>query len=230
MCRVLKFSVLFLLLLRCKEQNNKLSQDTTKMTQEIDTFDIAIFEKNKIGDEYSFYLPNEDFVIQRDIGEYYDERITPKGIKTTQSRVFIKNGKLKLTGQYFDSTLRIGKFIWYKENGEIEKVEDFDKYFNFTLEDVLQYCKDNEIEDKPKTPKTHAVKVYLWRTDSSNLTENDPIVWTISYGLVPYKPKDNDHVFMSTITITLDGKTGEKIKKEYSRAKIDNGVSHLIED
>ncbi len=179
----------------CKGQKKSNQQNTTTMTQGLDTFDISTFNKYKKGTVYTFYNHNKDFVTQEYRDNYYIERVSRKKSKYCKTNVFNNIGVIIQKGEYYDSNLHLGLFKWYDSNGNITKVKDFDKYYTFTLEDVLEYCKENNLVDKDVLGFTKKAKVTLARTDSSNLTETDSIQWSVMYGPVPYTPKGATRVF-----------------------------------
>ncbi len=222
--------VLILSNLSCKGQNKKPQKEEKKMVQQLDSFDIKTFDKHKDSElkQYEFYKSNGDYVQQSEEIDFYTETTHKANSKFSDYKIFFKNGKLKELGSLYDRVL-IGDYKYFNEKGETSQIKNFENHYKFTLEDVLQYCKDNTIVEKEKTSTSREVKIHLWRTDSSSLTENDPIFWTISYGLIPYTPKGTNRLFATFFKITLDGKTGKEIKKEYKRAKIDDEW-HLIEN
>ncbi|WP_438712383.1 hypothetical protein ACSTS3_08430 [Aquimarina muelleri] len=214
--------VCFLLLQNyCSAQHKNIQKDTANMAQEIETFDIKTFEKNKISNRCTFLNSKGDSVNQEFRDGYYIEKTKKRDSKYSITKVFNESGNIEQKGEYYNSDLHIGKFEWFDEKGEITEIRNYDQHFTFSLEDVLNYLEENNIKEVDKSPTGHKVTITLWRTDSSKLSEEDPIVWTISYGLIPLILKNNDAVFMGVIKITLDGKTGEEINKQYKRARVD---------
>lgn len=192
------------------------SKNIPTMTQQLDTFDIRTFDKNKnkVLMQYEFHSPNGNAIFQGESTDIYYEKIQNKTNNNIEYKEFYKSGKLKLKGQHYKGSLPIGEFRWYNDKGQCNRISNVDKYFTFTLEHVLQYCEDHKISENEK-------KITFWRTDSSFLNEDAPIFWTITYGIIPYQGKGSLIEVPCFIKITLDGKTGKESKREYKRVKID---------
>lgn len=204
----------------CNGQKKEQVNDTIKMQEKTEKFEIETFERNEKGKTYSFLNKAGDNVFQQDWGDYYSEKITFKNSEYGTKSIFYKTSDLKEKGEFYKN-IYIHNYYFYDENGKIIKKDDLEQFYTFTLEDVLNYLEKNDIKEVTNPPTGHEIKVHLWRTDSSKLTEHDPIFWEISYGLAPHIPKGQTSPFMCNIKITLDGKTGKELKKEYKRAKID---------
>jgi len=212
----------------CRGQKKSNHQNAVTMTQELDTFDIDKFLKNKKSGIYSFNNSKDDLITQEDRGEYYYQETDTKDNIIDSYKSFYKSGKLKDTGEFYQ-TIPVGKYTKYDENGQITEEKDHDKHYKFTLEDVLNYCKANGLVEKDIPGFDKKPKVTLARVDSSKLAANDPIYWEVMYGIVPFTPKGSIEIFSCVLKTTLDGKTGEVTKKEYKRIKKDKDWQ-LIED
>ncbi len=204
----------------CKGQEKSNKQNTTTMTQELEVLDIETFKKNRVGNEYNFNNSLGNIVCQIDWGDYYSEKTTHKDSKYGVKKIFYKNGSVKEKGEFYGN-IYIGNYMYINEEGIVVKKDNLNKYYTFTLEDVLEYCKENNIVDKDVLGFTKKAKVTLARTDSSNLTETDSIQWSVMYGPVPYTPKGATRVFSVVLLYVLDGKTGEEVARKYKRIKID---------
>ena len=208
---------------KSNQQNNSVI-----MTQDLDTFDIKTFNENKINNQYTFTKPNGDIVIQEYRDNYYYQETNIKDDIIDTYKAFYISGKFKDKGSFYER-IPVGKYIKYNEKGEIIEERDFDKYYKFTLEDVIKYCKEKDLVEKDVPGSNKKTKVTLTRTDSSNLTENDSIQWNIMYGPVTYTPKGSTQVFGAVLLYVLDGKTGKEVARKYKRIKIDNEWQ-LVED
>ncbi len=116
--------------------------------------------------------------------EFYNDRLITKGLSSV-----------------FD--FRIGKRYYYDKEGNVEKVVDYDKGYNFTAADVIDYCIKNNILLVKKSGKYFGAKISKTADDEGN------VFWRISY----------DRYGEST-RIIMDGKTGEIIYTETKEIKM----------
>jgi len=109
---------------------------------------------------------------------------------------YYPNGTIKLKGTFYrNNDFKKGIWSYYKEDGKIDKEEDFDKPFLFTWNDILKFLKENKIEEKD---------IYFIRRS----IEEDKPFWYVGQvtkrGIEPEEAK----------IYTLDGNTGAIIEKE----------------
>lgn len=108
------------------------------------------------------------------------------------SRVIMQEGKAFMPNHF-----QIGVWKIYDKNGRLEKIIDYDEPFTFTLNDVLVYCKNNNI----------IIPFYQTPESITNLSEidrrirNENPIWQI---LV----ERDDGLTL----IELDGRTGKELR------------------
>lgn len=119
---------------------------------------------------------------------------------------FYPTGEIKEKGIYARFGFKIRLWYYYDEEGNLVETIDHDKEYEFTTEDIFDYCERNGINLLEMNPDGRPTVVILKQT----LEENKPI-WVITY--------PTNHL---TITIVMDGKTGQVIKRyEQSRDGIE---------
>jgi hypothetical protein len=193
---VLKYILLLMICNGCKAQNN--IKNTTKMK----TFDIATFEKNKIGNEYFFITKDSTVVKQSDDDYEYYETVKSKESFFQIINRYYKSGKIKLEGQIFQNFFQKGVWKEYDEEGKLLKETDYDKPYKFTWEDILKYIKKRKLD-------MNAYGFEVTRSfgfDTENIgKETEKPFWAITYN------KSEENMLLGVVI--MDGITGEIIKE-----------------
>lgn len=113
---------------------------------------------------------------------------------------FYPNNTIKTKGVFCWFGFKIAKWYNYDENGNLISTDDFDRGFDFTYEDVFEYCKINNISLEKKEENRTEIRKYV----SPNEEE--------SFWGIRYRSKEKG-VY---INIRLDGKTGTEIARTES--------------
>ena len=110
-----------------------------------------------------------------------------------------KNGNIEIKGISFNHGSEYG--IWYKfdEQGNLIETIDTDAGYDFTWEQVIHYCEENKIK-LIKGYKRSGFKTKIYKEES----EEGNKIWVITYQI------SGDQL----IELTLDGKTGEELKRK----------------
>ncbi len=153
--------------------------------------DIEKFNKYKdtIRNEYYHVLGDGTIVEQMELKEVFAETIKQKESFFEVKNQYYKNGNLKITGKYFNSSFQKGIWKEYDKKGNLIKETNYDKGYNYTWEDLLKLLKEREVNLK----------------DTNNTTiRKDDGEWWIYYvkGLYIYNIRING----KTGKITLDDK------------------------
>ncbi|CAM1348873.1 hypothetical protein [Tenacibaculum ascidiaceicola] len=154
-------------------------------------FDIEKFNKYKdtIRNEYYHVLGDGTIVEQMELKEVFAETIKQKESFFEVKNQYYKNGNLKITGKYFNSSFQKGIWREYDEKGNLIKETNYDKGYNYTWEDLLKLLKEREVNVR----------------DTNNTTiRKDDGEWWVYYvkGLYIYNIRING----KTGKITLDDK------------------------
>ena len=163
-------------LLGCNAQKN-----TT-----MEKFDIEKFNKNKNNlNEYNFIEKDSSVIEQMELKDIYLEDVIFNNSYFIKKSQYYKNGFLKITGLYFDSSFKQGVWKEFDEQGNLIKETDYDKGFDYTWENLLTFFKERKAD-----PKGRYTTV---RKEDGN--------WRLSYieGIYIYD-------------IIIEGKTGEIIQ------------------
>ncbi|MCF6350837.1 MAG: hypothetical protein L3J23_07395 [Flavobacteriaceae bacterium] len=133
--------LIIIVMASCKAQNNNTKQDTMK------TFDIETFEKNKNRlNDYTFITQDSTTIAQDEWQFGYEETIKPKNSYFQTFNKYYRNGKLKLTGDFFPNDFEKGTWKEYNQQGALIKETDYDKPFKFTFKDILKFIKKRNID------------------------------------------------------------------------------------
>ena len=90
--------------------------------------------KNKIGEEIIYYSKSKDKYSGFSGYDYSENPIM--GV----FRDFYPNNKIKTKGVFCKFGFKIGKWYNYDEKGHLVSQEDNDRGFDFTYNDVFEYC------------------------------------------------------------------------------------------
>ena len=116
---------------------------------------------------------------------------------------FYPNSMIKEKKIYTVWDFNIGKEYRYDENGNLQKTIDHDKGYDFTAEDIINYCLRNKIDVCKKPVKGSEV-----RPTKIGKSE-DKQQWWIEYEIIPSNRTFNEKI---RFLIYLDGKTGQVVE------------------
>ncbi len=144
-----------------KVEKNKFEKNKM-MTNEsqVRNFDIEKYEDNlKKSSEYDGYSINQDTYVKQYhivkegyieetyqknlVANYVEEIILNNKFRDVHS--FDNNGKIISTKHYFGNSLEIGKWVFYEKENQVN-IEDKDENFQFSLDQVIKYGKQNEVD------------------------------------------------------------------------------------
>jgi hypothetical protein len=209
----MKAKILLLIILfgfvNCRAQKNKNTtiMDTPIITKDFEIFDIARYNRLKPNEsKIASEITKDSSYVEMYKGEkdcYYIE--TAPNSYFSYQKVYYANGNIKQKGAYFNLSGNRGftKGIWYEfdSSGKLSKENDYDKNFEFTFRNVLEFCKNEniKIETGPILPATgfHTMirRMYIKATNKAT--------WIIE------RLKSSD----KTEEIILDGNTGNVISR-----------------
>ena len=145
---------------------------------------------------------------------YFEEIIYPDSL-ISDTYWFYPSGRLKQKGRYFKLSFSIGKYYFYDESGKLINVEDFDAPYKYSLDSVLQFILDQNLDISD-----YGVKLYrdigLGRRNRKDSIVRDPKNPTI-IRIVSEPDTAPDRAYwkiekfnlLDVREITLDGLTGE---------------------
>ena len=182
-------------MLACQSQNIK--NMTPTVDNQFETFENKTFNNNKTFKEF---LPNGNYIeIMRFIsGIQYTETYNDSYYKII--KIYYPKGNIKAKGINFNGT-GFSSGIWYDfdENGKLIKETNYDEPYKFTFEDILQFCKKENIEVK----KGPILQSTGYHTTIRRDVQNGKVWWEIRWLKTP-----------DTIeTIKLDGETGKVLSR-----------------
>ncbi|WP_326981327.1 hypothetical protein VUJ46_13790 [Chryseobacterium sp. MYb264] len=96
----------------------------------------------------------------------------------------------------------IGVWCFFDEVGTLVKKENMDEGYAFTPEDIIKYCKKNNIELSKGYHERDGYQTSVYKNEL-----NGKKVWLLSY-IISLNKQDKE------IKLTLDGQTGKVIKRE----------------
>ncbi|MCD0469069.1 hypothetical protein [Flavobacterium sp. JAS] len=119
------------------------------VNNDFETFDIKkIYENNADGLGKTYEL-TKNITIEENAGDkgswFVKNELANNSLYSTYKE-FYQSGKIKSKGPKFKEDCKIG--IWYDfdEIGKLIKELDLDKPFKITIEDIIEYLKDNEAD------------------------------------------------------------------------------------
>ncbi|SEA53064.1 hypothetical protein [Bizionia paragorgiae] len=131
--------VAILSLIGCSAQKN-----TT-----MEKFDIERFNENKNHlNEFKFIKKDSTVIEQMELKDIYSEDIIFKDSYFIKKSQYYKNGFLKITGLFFDSSFKQGIWKEFDEQGKLIKETDYDKGFDYTWEDLVKYLEERKVDIK----------------------------------------------------------------------------------
>ena len=180
--------------------------------EQMKTFDIETFNKNKENNEY-FFTTSEDLVIKQYKGDNdYWETIQHKDSIFENYFEYYLDGKLKRAAKSFPNSFLIGFMKQYDENGKLIKQTDLDEPFNCTWEDIKVYLEKHGVDDIKK----QVVRITRWG-------DKEEATWTLQFN-------GNYKDIIGRFKITLDGKTGEELEVKLFKGKKALGKTGTVAD
>ena len=195
-------TILFFSLFGCKGQI-KTKQNTMK------TFDIELFNENKIKDVYSFKLNDSIRIEQNEWNDEYTSIIKPENSLFETLELYYKNGKLKSVIERFEKNFVV-RYKDYDEQGNLIKEEDLDEPFTYSWEEIKKYLLAHKVDNIAE----QVIEVSRWN-------DTEETTWTLEY-----YGEYND--IKGKYLIVLDGKTGEELEVKLFKGKDALGESGTI--
>ncbi|WP_346883959.1 hypothetical protein [uncultured Algibacter sp.] len=159
-------------------------------------FDVDFFKNNSENGKHEYKLDDGSLIIDFGgvlVGE--GDYLRVKSSKTSHLNEvfrFYPNGNLKIYGSQFPNKFNCNIWKYYRKDGSIEKEIDYDKGYLFSWQDILDFCKQNDININKNSTSI--------KKESS---VNNPL-WIITWSIENAKLK----------SVVLDAKTGKIIKEE----------------
>lgn len=178
----------------CNAQVSKENKNNLKMEK----FNTKRFQENKINGEFEFSLSDGSHVRQMEddsSGDYTEEISNSKDAFSKIRLYFISNGNIKTVGEKFYN-FPIGVWHYYDENGKIINQINWESGYKFTLTDLAKKMKSMEVDILQKHDGV----------DVTRSTTGSPL-YTVFY------PVNELYPFNDKYMLTIDGITGETIKK-----------------
>lgn len=111
---------------------------------------------------------------------------------------FYPNNSIKVKGVYCWFGFKIGKWYSYSEDGDLISTDDFDDGFNYSVDQIFQFCKNNDI---PLEKKMDGFRTEI----SKYISQDQKYYWYIQY------PDNEKECY---INIQIDGFDGKVIAKK----------------
>jgi len=108
---------------------------------------------------------------------------------------FYPNNSIKVKGIYCWFGFKIGIWYNYSEDGKLISIDDYDKGFDYSIDEIFQYCETNNI---PLEKKESGLRTQI----SKYKTQDQKCYWFIQY------PDYRKHCF---INIQIDALTGKVV-------------------
>lgn len=179
------------------------TMDTTQVTKDSEKLNIEAFRQKKIGPEYKEQLESGiNIHIYEAGGNIYYTESHPDSYYTIL-KVFYSKGNIKEKGLAINHSLcMVGIWYYFDEAGKFINEVNLDKNYQFAYEDVLKYCKQEEIyvEKGLNYPKDIYFPTEIDRDESEGKS-----YWNITY----FNKKG-----VLSETINLDGNTGKVISRK----------------
>lgn len=212
---------LALLLLSCRQKEFNKTYISNKhknmqSTEDKKKFDINKYEENLKKNEFyegyrrdaHTYVKQYHFIKQGYVEETYNRNLVENYVEEviTDDRyrdiyTFDHDGNLISVKKYFGNGVEIGSWIYY-EGDRIDRQENKDVGFSFTLQDVLVYGKKNNVDFL----RSGDIKKIQFGPSNSN-------AWELTWNTGKISADGETYLFRKVI---LDGKSGkELVSKEY---------------
>ncbi|MBL4745382.1 MAG: hypothetical protein JKY08_03350 [Flavobacteriaceae bacterium] len=131
----------------------------------------------------------------------YSKKITKKNSPIIMSYGYHSSGELKQIAYFYPNRFSKGTWYWYNQQGQITRLEEYDKRYEFTWEDVLIFIQEKEIKKE---------KIYRIFRDVQEERGIQKPYWYISKTTAV----DGLNSPTSIIKYTLNGTTGKVLKEE----------------
>jgi antitoxin component YwqK of YwqJK toxin-antitoxin module len=167
----------------------------------MEEFNIQKFNENKdAAGSYIFTLKDGTVVKQsgdQEIG-YFEYSRKPKALFGIR-KGFYPSGGLKIKGKMYHNSFEKGEWKVYGSNGKLDRTVDYDEGYDYSWEDLSEYCNDNNIN------------LFHVNTRIGRHNEDGKPFWTIQYKIPP----------LNLLILSIDGKTGEIVEEK--TVKLDKG-------
>ncbi|WP_326981329.1 hypothetical protein VUJ46_13800 [Chryseobacterium sp. MYb264] len=185
--------------IHCQTQN--INKIIPIIDDKFEKFDIEKFKKESI--RGSYVVKVENFTIRQDSqNPGYLEELYKDDDYFILDKFFYENGNIKKKGISFNKGSSIGIWYHYNEEGNLTKQEDTDFGYLFKPEDIVEYCKKNNIELSKGYHERNGYQTRIYKNEVDGKK-----VWLISY-INSLNKQDKE------IKLILDGQTGKEIKRE----------------
>ncbi|WP_326982452.1 hypothetical protein VUJ46_20070 [Chryseobacterium sp. MYb264] len=128
------------------------------------------------------------------------------GYNTNHYFMYVKNfyssKNIENKGWAFNQGAPVGIWYYFDEKGKLIKEENKDEGYSFTPEDIIKYCKKNNIELSKGYHERDGYQTSVYKNELDGKK-----VWLISY-LASLNKQEKE------VKLTLDGQTGKVIKRE----------------
>ncbi|PTX62347.1 hypothetical protein C8N46_103447 [Kordia periserrulae] len=141
---------------------------------------------------------------------------------------FHNNGNIKTKGVVCWFGFDIGVWYHFDENGNVIKTIDYDEGFDFTYQQVFEFCEERGI---PLVKKNKGNRTKIWK----QVISDDKYYWHIEYPIIEkiknidtkalkkeieqgiyIKIEENEYIKNVSKHVKLDGKTGEILETKES--------------
>ena len=148
---------ILILLTACGSKNERLLKQLGMEEIAKKRFDIETFDRNK-RKEQGYISNNNDSIYeftdstgvyheQTSTDKFYYEKIIYPDSLVYDAYVFYRNGAIKIFGRsLIKGVVNLGNLVYFDEQGNVTEVINRDEPYKFTLEQVLDYMKKNDID------------------------------------------------------------------------------------
>ncbi len=200
------------------EMKHKEKLNYPTLTNETELFDISTFGENKT--EVSTI--NGDTIYHHYNQQSYEEVDNKRNLLKSFSRSsddgtisgydysvnpilgiykeFFSNGQIKVKGVFCYYGFRVGKWLYYNNEGLLTDTIDYDLCYTFNTDDIINFCKENKVPLE-KVTFGHRTSIYKKKTPDGKC------VWVIRY------PRQDIFYY---ITLQIDASNGTILKTERS--------------
>ncbi len=211
----------------CMTQNDNINSNVTKNNNNMNNngeghFNILEFNKNKIGNEYKFSLPDGMIVKQVEYSDNYQEERKYQNNPNSLVFSYNKEGSLIIRGyNFYDNPVGIWKY--YSNSGTLEKEENWDKPYLFSIADLIHLMKqkydvdimkENNVFMFNRFEEREFLNLPLYEIGVNDSLNNLKVIYYLINGV-------NGEVLFSTIRSKeyVDGEEQEEILNEYLKSK-----------
>lgn len=131
----------------------------------------------------------------------YSKKITREDEDFGTLYTYHPSGMLKTTGMYYKDYFAKGTWYWYNQRGLINRLEEYDKQYRFTWEDVLTFMQEKQIKKENV--------MYIRRGVEQDKNQKKPY-WYVT----KITGRDSNNKPTTAIGYELDGNTGKILKEE----------------